>query len=151
VGISRTHQGGATGGVSARTRHGRGTLERYILHVSWACHDGTAPTSIRVRTFPGSQHHCHAVFWQLPQVSTMDPKSQRPKRQDVTLLLNAAIEAMNLAKEVSSMTPAKAVFGSVSIILTMIKVGFLLIRLDKPQANVSRIRWPTKPTTSSSG
>ena len=70
----------------------------------------------------------------------MDPKSQRPKRQDVTLLLNAAIEAMNLAKEVSSMTPAKAVFGSVSIILTMIKVGFLLIRLDEPQANVSRIR-----------
>jgi hypothetical protein len=70
----------------------------------------------------------------------MDPKSQRPKRQDVTLLLNAAIEAMNLAKEVSSMTPAKAVFGSVSVILTMIKVGFLLVRLDEPQVNVSRIR-----------
>ena len=33
-----------------------------------------------------------------------------------------AIEAMNLAKEVSSITPAKAVFGSVSILLTMIRV-----------------------------
>jgi hypothetical protein len=90
-------------------------------------------------------------FLVLPRISTMDPKSQRSKRQNVTLLLDAAIEAMNLAKEISSMTPAKAVFGSVSIILTMIKVGFLLVRLDEPQANVSRIRWPTKPTTSSSG
>jgi hypothetical protein len=70
----------------------------------------------------------------------MDPKSQRSKRQDVTLLLNAAIEAMNLAKEVSSMTPAKAIFGSVSVILAMIRVGPLLVRLDEPQANVHRIR-----------
>ena len=54
-----------------------------------------------------------------------DPKQQ--KRRDNTLsLLNAAIEAMNLAKEVSSATPAKAVFGSVSALLTMIRVSFLL-------------------------
>ena len=33
---------------------------------------------------------------------------------------------MNLVKEVSSITPAKAVFGSVSILLTMIKVRFSL-------------------------
>ena len=53
----------------------------------------------------------------------MDLISQRQKRQDNTLsLLNAAIEAMNLAKEVSSATPARAVFGSVSALLTMIKV-----------------------------
>ena len=51
----------------------------------------------------------------------MDAKS---KRQDGTLsLLNAAIEAMNLAKELSSVTPAKAVFGSVGILLAMIKVS----------------------------
>ena len=57
----------------------------------------------------------------------MDPKAQQQKRQDNTLsLLNAAIEAMNLAKEVSSGTPAKAVFGTVSVILTMIRVRFLL-------------------------
>ena len=53
----------------------------------------------------------------------MKPKSQRPKREDNTLsLMNAIIEVSNLAKELSSPTPAKAVFGSVSILLTMIKV-----------------------------
>ena len=53
----------------------------------------------------------------------MVTKPQRTKRQDNAIpLLNAAVEAMNLAKEVSSMTPAKAVFGSVSILLTMIRV-----------------------------
>ena len=36
-----------------------------------------------------------------------------------------AIQAMNLAKEISSVTPAKAVFGSVSVLLTMIRVCFL--------------------------
>ena len=56
----------------------------------------------------------------------MDPKSQRRKRQDNSLsLLAVAIEAMDLAKEVSSATPAKAVFGSVSTLLTMIKVHSL--------------------------
>ena len=59
----------------------------------------------------------------------MDTKSRRSKRQDVTFsTLNAAIEAMNLAKEVSSITPAKAIFGSVGLILTMIKVGPLIVR-----------------------
>ena len=58
-------------------------------------------------------------------VTTMDPKSQRPKRPDNTLsLLNAITEVANLAKELSSPTPAKAVFASVSVILTMIKVPF---------------------------
>ena len=59
----------------------------------------------------------------------MDTKSQRQKRQDNTLsLLNVAIEAMNLAKEISSMTPAKAVFGSVSVLLAMIRVWPSLLR-----------------------
>ena len=55
----------------------------------------------------------------------MEAKSQRTKRRDDALsLLNAAIETVNLAKEVSSMTPAKAIFGSASILLTMIRVRF---------------------------
>ena len=59
----------------------------------------------------------------------MDPKSLRPKRQDDALsMLNVAIEALNLTKEVLSMTPAKAVCGSVSAILTMIRVRFFLVR-----------------------
>ena len=53
----------------------------------------------------------------------MDPESRQQNRQDKVLsLLNAIIEISNLAKELSSPTPAKAVFGSVSILLTMIKV-----------------------------
>jgi len=53
----------------------------------------------------------------------MDADSQRRKRRDGTLsLLGVAIEAMNLAKEVSSIAPAKAVFGSVGVLLTMIQV-----------------------------
>ena len=44
-------------------------------------------------------------------------------------MLNIAIEALKIAKEVSSITPAKAVFGSVSVILTMIKVDSFLRRL----------------------
>ena len=59
----------------------------------------------------------------------MDAKSskgwKRPSRESVISTLNVTIEAMNLAKEISSVTPAKAVFGSVSVLLTMIKVRFL--------------------------
>ena len=65
----------------------------------------------------------------------MDTKSQR-RRDGALSLLNAAIEVMNLAKEVSSPTPAKAVFGSVSVILTIIRVGLLPVHLDQLQAHV---------------
>ena len=55
----------------------------------------------------------------------MDPKPQRPERQDnARSVLNAIIEVTNLAKEISSPTPAKAVFGSVGVILAMIRVCF---------------------------
>jgi len=50
----------------------------------------------------------------------MDTKSQRPKdRED-------AIEAMNLAKGLSTITPVKVVFGSVSVTLTTLRVGSYL-------------------------
>ena len=58
----------------------------------------------------------------------MQSQSQRPnEREGVISALNAAIETLNLAKEISSITPAKAVFGSVSVILAMIRVSFLLV------------------------
>ena len=61
----------------------------------------------------------------------MDTKSQRPKDRDGALSsLNAAIEALNLAKEISSIAPAKAVLGSVSVVLTMIRVRFPLFCND---------------------
>jgi len=70
--------------------------------------------------------HC-TIFSIYPQLSTMEVKSQQPKDQkSVISLLIAAIEAVNLAKEVSSVTPAKAVFGTVSVLLTMLKVRFLV-------------------------
>ena len=62
----------------------------------------------------------------------MDSNYHQPNRRDGALsALNTAIEAMNLAKEVSSVTPAKAVFGSVSVLLTMIRVRFLLSPLQR--------------------
>jgi len=51
--------------------------------------------------------------------------SQPNGRDGVHSSLNVAIDALNLAKEVSSIAPAKAVFGTVSILLTMIRVSFL--------------------------
>ena len=61
----------------------------------------------------------------------MDASSQRPKERDGALSsLNAAIEVINIAKDALSMTPAKAALGSVSVILTMIRVGFLLVRVS---------------------
>jgi len=55
----------------------------------------------------------------------MAAKSQRPKGQDNVLSsLNGAIDALDLA-EVSRITPVKAVFGSVSVLLTEIRVGFV--------------------------
>jgi len=55
----------------------------------------------------------------------MAATSQQQKGRDGSISsLNIAIEALNLAKEAASVTPAKAVFGSVSILLTMIRVRF---------------------------
>jgi hypothetical protein len=70
----------------------------------------------------------------------MDTVLRGSKRQDATLsTLNAAIEVMNIAKA-SSTIPAKAVFGSVSVIIVTIKVGVLLVHPDELQANVYSIR-----------
>jgi hypothetical protein len=52
----------------------------------------------------------------------MESESQRPKgREGAISALNEAIEALNPTK-VSSLPPAKAVFGSVSVLLTLIRV-----------------------------
>ena len=79
---------------------------------------------------PCSQPARHAVLSQSPRLPTMDADSQLQKNQDSILSLlrfmasiatfNAVIETINLAKE--SVRPAKAVFCSVSVLLTVIKV-----------------------------
>ena len=55
----------------------------------------------------------------------MTDKSQRPKgrRDGVLSTLNLAIDGLNLAKEVVSVAPAKAAFGTVAILLMMIRVS----------------------------
>ena len=59
----------------------------------------------------------------------MEAKFQRPKgREDAISALNAAVEASNLAENsISDITPAKNVSGSVSVLLTMIRVCFPLL------------------------
>ena len=53
----------------------------------------------------------------------MASKSQRQEGSDGLLpALDVAIEVLNLAKEISAITPAKAAFGSVSVLLAMIRV-----------------------------
>jgi len=65
----------------------------------------------------------------------MEVESQRPKgREDAISALNTAVEALNLAKELSSIAPAKALFGSVSTILAIIRVSFPLV-LCRPIAD----------------
>jgi len=62
----------------------------------------------------------------------MDIETQQQKRRDNLLSsLNAAIDAMNLAGGISDIVPAKAVFGTVSVILTMIRVRFLLVCIGR--------------------
>ena len=93
----------------------------------------------------------HHLLVPLPCVSTMADKSQRPKRRDGVLpLLDVTINGLNLAKELSSITPAKAVFGSVAILLAMIKVSFVLF-YNISSSHVVRTRWSTNRITSSSG
>jgi len=68
----------------------------------------------------------------------MATKSQRPTqgREGAVSTLNAAIEAMDLAEKISSITPAKAVFGTVAVLLTIIKVCFLLFRDEMFQVHM---------------
>ena len=71
----------------------------------------------------------------------MDAQSQRQKGRSGTLLaLNMAIEALNLANEISCIAPAKAVFGSVIVLLTMIRVSSPSVNICQPSVKVRRIQ-----------
>jgi hypothetical protein len=54
----------------------------------------------------------------------MGSRQQKGSDDDVLSALNIAIGTLNLAKEVASITPARAIFGSVSVLLAMIRVRF---------------------------
>ena len=69
----------------------------------------------------------------------MTDKSQRPMGQEDTLSsLNAAIDALNIAKEASRIIPAKAVFNSTNALLIAIRVGFLQVHVGRLLADVYR-------------
>jgi len=56
----------------------------------------------------------------------MAANSRRLKeREDILSSLDESIEAMNLAKEVSGIPPVKDTFGSVGLLLKIIRVCFL--------------------------
>ena len=66
----------------------------------------------------------------------MDPKSQRPKgRNDALSKLNEAIEDLTRAKEASSISPAKTVFGSTSALLPTIRVSHFSICVQRSITN----------------
>ena len=55
----------------------------------------------------------------------MTVRPQQPKGRDGALSsLNVAIAAVDLAKEDSRITQAKAAFGSVGVLLAIIRAGF---------------------------
>ena len=65
----------------------------------------------------------------------MDTQPEPPKRHNNVLSsLNMAIDTANLAKEILSVVSAKAVCGSISVLLTAIKVCFLPARVDGSRA-----------------
>ena len=62
----------------------------------------------------------------------MDQKSKLPKESSGVLsMLDVAIGDLNLAKNGSSVAPAKAVFGEVSGLLPAIRVSLFSIRVRK--------------------
>jgi len=62
----------------------------------------------------------------------MDIEAQQQKHRDNVLSsLNAAIEALNLVGGISDIIPAKALFGTVSVILAMIRVSSPLVCVNR--------------------
>jgi hypothetical protein len=66
------------------------------------------------------------LFSFLPPVPTMASTSQWPKGRDGVLpTLDVFIQILNTAKDTCGIPPAQAAFGSASVFLALIRVGFL--------------------------
>ena len=62
----------------------------------------------------------------------MATKTQRPQGQnDILSSLNMAIDALDLAKEATTVVSAKAAFTSASVLLTVIRVGLLPVHVGR--------------------
>ena len=133
-------------------------LNRYDLptkwvQLHWTCHtkmdarpyQSSEPSARPLPSTPTSRLHC---------LSTMTDKSKQPKRRDGAIRsLDVAIGLVNIGKEASSMTPAPAVFGVVTILLTTIRVSFVPLRSERdvPGSNTVRTRWPMSRIAWTSG
>ena len=104
------------------------------------------------RSEPSAQPSCSTTTSRLPRVSTMTRKSKEPKKSNgVILSLDIAIGLVNIGKEASSMTPAPAVFGVATIILTTIRVSSIPLReRGVPGSVMARTSWPTNKIVSTS-
>ena len=65
----------------------------------------------------------------------MTDKPQRQKGRKAIPALNMAIDTLNVLKEATSATPVNPVFGSVALLLTMIRVSSLSLRDETFQAH----------------
>jgi len=78
--------------------------------------------------FPTVFHEAPLSHNYLPRAPAMAARSQRPQgRGGVLSALNMTIDALNLAREVSSIAPAKRAFGSVNALLAVTRVRFTLL------------------------
>jgi len=59
-------------------------------------------------------------------------------QNDTLSSLNTAIDALDLAKDATGVTPTRAAFTSASALLTLIKVRFPQIYVGRLSANVCR-------------
>lgn len=92
-------------------------------------------TRTRTRKLPSAVRSLgilpHSLFTTsfLPVTPTFDDDAAKPSATQGARgrpsTFNVTTEALNLAKEICGITPAKAAFGSVNILLTMIRVRFL--------------------------
>lgn len=81
----------------------------------------------------------------------MDAIFRRGRDKVTPIALDAAIEALNSAKDTSSIRPAKSIFIAVGLVLATIRVGFPSACVGRPLANLSRNRWPTGRSMSNWG
>ena len=116
----------SNGAVSTRFVPNQATVSTRCVITKWPLN------CIGARALPHSLCATHTLFSQLLRLSTMDSANSKwQKRQEnIFSSLDVAIKALNLAKDVCGIPPAQAVFASVSILLTMIRVRFPLFSDD---------------------
>ena len=132
--------------VYKRTRSS-GTLTAYVgrwsggalvvhRHSAAAC-DGFQPGPAS----PSGRPRRRTAFSRPPCLSTMKTKFRRPKKHDNGLpSLNAAINALDLARDTTSLKQAKQAFCSASALLTTTRVGFLPVHICRLSVDIRRTR-----------